>query len=221
MTTVVITGASRGLGLEFVKQLVVRPDHTIYALARSPDTAELLKEVVNKHKESIHVIQMDVDDEKSIAAAVATIEKSAQKIDLLINNAGIVSSDHPAGDSLSTSAETMATVYQTNVIGPLLVTQKLLPLLRKSSQAKAVYISSTLGSISANYGNLAAYRCSKAALNMLVTTFAKDVTDVTFLALSPGWVATDMGSAGGRTPPLQPHESIAGMLKVSLCVYWD
>ena len=112
----------------------------------------------------------------------------------------------------------MANIFKINTIGPLIVTQAFLPLLSMQEPqppAVVVNVSSNLASIADNRsGGSTAYRCSKAALNMLTKTFAVDCPEVTFLSLHPGWVQTDMGSRYGRKPPLSVADSVAGLIEV-------
>ncbi|XP_015266926.1 PREDICTED: C-factor-like isoform X2 [Gekko japonicus] len=168
----------------------------------------------------------DTSDPSSIQAAAAKVTEHLQGagLNLLLNNAGILR----LSTLESETAEDMAEVYKTNVIGPMTVTQAFLPLLRKASQeslqkgmscskAAIVNVSSVLGSINKlhawDHGHVINYRCSKAALNMLTRCqslgFAED--EILCVALYPGWVQTDMGNAAGQ-PPLTVDTSVRGIL---------
>ncbi|KAK4509878.1 uncharacterized protein ATC70_007182 [Mucor velutinosus] len=214
--TYVVTGASRGLGLEFVHQLAAK-GNTVFACARNPDSATGLQKLVdNKH---VFAIKLDVDSHESIKAAAEEIsKKTPEGIDVLINNAGI------DGEAPGTAVETLlesdlATIFHTNVIGVSNVTKEFLPLLQKRGKdhvKKIVNISSLLGSITlANQtspaGSRPAYNISKAALNMYVRMLATNLAKDNFIVYSshPGWVATDLG---GQSAPVQAVDSIRGQL---------
>ncbi|KAI9355767.1 4-dihydrotrisporin dehydrogenase [Pilaira anomala] len=215
--TYVVTGASRGLGLEFVKQISSK-GHTVIALARNPDASEGLQKLVDNKK--VFAFKLDAIDQNSIKSAVEEITKvSPDGVDYLINNAGIT------GDAKVDIKETPGSnyfdVFNTNVVGVSNITQAFLPLLRKRGQEKTkkiVNISSTLGSITlANTSNPsgsgAAYCVSKAALNMLTRMFAHSLKqdNIVVYAACPGWVKTDMG---GANADIEPQVSIEGLLKV-------
>merc|ERR1711997_1142043 len=127
------------------------------------------------------------------------------KLDILLNNAGVATRNDPP-EQLDVAE--MTNVFATNVGGTCAATQAFLPLLRKSSTPRVLAISSFLGSISknlpseSNFYMAPSYRCSKSALNQLIKCFSLDIPEVTFLAVSPGHVQTDMGNASGRTAPL-------------------
>lgn len=198
--TVLITGANRGLGLEFARQLHAS-GAVVIATARKPEAADQLKEL------GVRVEQLDVAAPASVAALAASLEDVP--IDVLLNNAGIFPDRGKFWDE--DPAEALR-VMDVNTIGPLRVTQALLPNLRQGQRKLVMNMSSGLGSIAKNErGTSAAYRSSKAALNMLTVTMADDLSDegFIFIAMSPGWVRTDMG---GEQANLSPEESVGGML---------
>ncbi|OAD02870.1 hypothetical protein MUCCIDRAFT_142722 [Mucor lusitanicus CBS 277.49] len=213
--TYVVTGASRGLGLEFVNQLAAK-GNTVFACARNPDSATGLQKLVdNKH---VFAIKLDTTNYESVKAAAKEISKKAPEgIDVLINNAGI------DGETPDTVVETfdLASVFHTNVIGVSNVTKELLPLLQKRGKdhvKKIVNISSILGSIelidrlsTLPVGVNPAYNISKAALNMYVKMLANNLAKDNFIVYSshPGWVATELG---GKSAPVQAVDSIRGQL---------
>jgi len=218
-----VTGASRGLGLELVTDYLKYENTTVIAAARNPKTAEKLQALKNEFNDKLAIVQLDVTDEKSIEQCAQATIKLVDHIDLLVNNAGIVTQNHPVDNALQATKSAMLSVFETNVTSVVLVTQALFPLLQAAKKLrekervlpKVISISSNLASITNNFGGLVSYRASKAALNMVVKTFSMDnKDDAIFLALSPGWVATDMGSKGGRAPPLTTEISSSGMRKV-------
>jgi NAD(P)-dependent dehydrogenase (short-subunit alcohol dehydrogenase family) len=200
--TVVITGANRGLGLEFAKQYSAAGWNVI-GTARRPDTAKKL------HSLGVHVMQLDVTQQESVDRLARDLE--GQPIDLLINNAGIF----PMATTVpEIDFDDVTRTLDVNTVGPMRVTQALLDNLRKGNSKKIINITSNLGSIEANTdGRFYGYRESKAALNMFTRSLAAELRDEGFtcVVMNPGWVQTDMG---GPNAPLQPQESIAGMRAV-------
>lgn len=198
---VLITGANRGLGLEFATQYAA-DGWQVIGTARKPGDADALEATGAK------VLQLDVTDADSIAALAAALDGTA--IDLLINNAGIF----PRESKLeNVDFDDYAAMLAVNTIGPARVTQALLPNLRAGDGKKIVNITSRLGSIEYNSGGFYGYRESKAALNMFTKTLAAELGGEGFicLAIHPGWVATDMG---GPNATLTPPQSVAGMREV-------
>ena len=203
---VLITGANRGLGLEFSRQFS-EAGWTVFATAREPDKADELR----KLGERVHVLQLDVTDAASVAALAKSLEK--QPIDLLINNAGVGPID--GGPRLpELQLADFEHVMQVNALGPVRVTQALLPNLRLGKGKTIVCITSGLGSLTWNeQGGFYGYRESKAALDMFTRNLAAELRPEGFvcIALMPGWVKTDMG---GPNAQLTPEQSITAMRKV-------
>jgi NAD(P)-dependent dehydrogenase (short-subunit alcohol dehydrogenase family) len=197
-----VTGANRGIGLAFARHLSKRGDHVI-ATCRQPEKARDLAKL------SVRVEQLDVADEKSIAALAGRIE--GEPLDVLINNAGVGDAGPMFGRLSMTDLEE---AFRVNAAGPVALAQALLPSLRAGKRRAIVNLSSGLGSISENEsGGWIAYRASKAALNQLTRAVAAELKRERFvcIAISPGWVKTDMGGSGA---PLSPDESVAAMLEV-------
>ena len=149
------------------------------------------------------------------------IGQSFSHLDAVINNAGVANETHPVESSLTAKKADLMRCFEVNAVGPILVTQRALPLLRASTHPmgpKVLFVSSNMGSITSwvergGGKGRTSYCTSKAALNMAVKTMVPEVPDVTMVMLHPGWVATDMGSAGGRNAPVAPEESAAQLLK--------
>ncbi len=200
--TVLITGANRGLGLEFARQYS-EAGWNVIGTARKPDAATDLQKL------DVTVLQLDVTDGDSVAGLVEGLD--GQPIDMLINNAGIL----PPQDTLSAvDVDTVAWILDVNTVGPLRVTQALLPNLAAGDRKTIINISSGLGSIEQNQsGRFYGYRESKAALNMTSRTIAAELRGDGFIvvAMDPGWVQTDMG---GPNATLTPEQSITGMRSV-------
>lgn len=204
----VITGASRGIGLEFVHQLLRRGD-TVDAGVRSPEGAKRLEPLARESGNRLRIHALDVESDASIRAFAADV--CSQPVDVLINNAGVPGlwcalSDVDYGD--------MSRTFAVNALGPLRVTTALLPALRRGGPRKVAHVSSRMGSVAENNeGGAYAYRMSKAALNMGVRTLANDLRQEGFttVVLHPGWVQTDMG---GPQAPLPAPDSVRGMLRI-------
>lgn len=202
MSTWLITGANRGIGLEFVRQLAARNQRVI-AVCRNPQAAAEARTIAAR------TLAADVSNEASLAALAA--ELGGEPIDVLINNAGVSSETRTLADC---TAERLASVLTVNAIGPILTTRALLPRLRDSKRRLIVHISSQLGSIANNTGGSSyGYRASKAAINQLNRSLAAELAPdgFTCLAMHPGWVRTDMG---GPNATLSPQQSVASMLGV-------
>ncbi len=213
MTHYLITGANRGLGLEFVRQLLARGD-AVTACCRDPKKAEDLEGLgKGDAAERLKIYALDVTDPADIAALPEKLQGDGVQVDVLINNAGMASFGEEVGKF---QAEVMERVLRTNSVAPMLVTQAVLPLLEESKQSsKVVCITSGLGSITQADG-LAyglSYGMSKAALNMGVKLLSSELKGrgIAILTLHPGWVQTDMGGANAT---LKPAQSIQGMLQV-------
>lgn len=200
--TVLITGANRGLGLEFAKQYAA-DGWRVVGTARDPEDAAELEAT------GARVVQLDVADGDSIARMAEELKDTA--VDLLINNAGIMSRDTEPDDL---DLDRIALVLDVNTLGPMRVTEALMPNLRAGRGRTIVGITSGLGSIANNTsGGFYGYRESKAALNMYTRSLAANLDDEAFtcIVMSPGWVQTDMG---GPDAILTPEQSIAGMRRV-------
>ena len=204
--TVLVTGANRGLGLEFARQYRAA-GWKVIATARQPGEAAELKAL----GEGVRIVPLDVTKAESVAALSEALGK--EPIDLLINNAGQgVGLD--GGSLAGLDVGQFERVLQVNTLGPVRVTQALLPNLRAGKGKMVVGISSGLGSIAENReGGFYGYRESKAALDMFMRSLAAELKPEGFICVSliPGWVKTDMG---GPNAPLTPEESVAGMRKV-------
>ncbi|KAM6118195.1 C-signal-like [Pterocles gutturalis] len=229
--SVLVTGANRGIGLGLVQHLLglPNPPKRVFAACRDPkgQRAQELQNLASKHPNLV-IIQLEVTDPASIKAAAARVREhlGGSGLNLLINNAGKL-----MNKTLETeTVEDMTQTYRTNTVGPLLLGQAFLPLLKKAAQdspgsalscsrAAIINISSSAGSIEQVllWGhNIVSYRCSKAALNMLTKCQSLRYREHGILcaALHPGWVQTDMGNSVGGTPPVTVDASVRGMLKV-------
>ena len=207
-TRSIVTGANRGLGLEFTRQLLARGDHVI-AACRHPGKASELNHLAGEYPGRLHVLPLDVAEEKSRTAFARELPLVADGIDLLINNAGVLHSGERWGN---VSEASLADSLRTNAMGPFLLAQALAPQL--ADGATVANISSGMGSISDDPDfHSPSYRISKAALNMATRMLAKALESrgIPVIALCPGWVRTDMG---GSSAQITPAESVSALLQV-------
>ncbi|MDH5556096.1 MAG: SDR family oxidoreductase [Alphaproteobacteria bacterium] len=199
MPTVLITGASRGIGGEFARQYAA-DGWRVIATCRNPDSYDGAGEV--------HAL--DVADADSVGALGKAM--AGEKIDLLINNAGIYGPRNLPFDALDYDA--WEQVLRINLMGPMRVAAALAGPVMSSQKKKMVFISSKVGSISDNTsGGSYIYRSSKTALNIAVKSLSLDISEkgVICLLLHPGWVQTDMG---GASAPIDMTTSVSGMRAV-------
>jgi NAD(P)-dependent dehydrogenase (short-subunit alcohol dehydrogenase family) len=200
MTSALIIGASRGIGKEFVTQLL-NSEWTVYACARDLKDIDLLEQQGAKG------ILLDVTDPTSIVGLGRSLE--VVDLDLVIYVAGIYGPEF--GSRLVPSAAEFDKVMHTNVLGAMQSIALLAPML-EITKGKFIFISSLMGSISATQSSFGwIYRASKAALNMSVKAASMDYPRVTFSVMNPGWVKTDMG---GESAPTSVDQSVKGMLSV-------
>ena len=209
--SILITGANRGIGFELTRQYAGQADSHIFAACRAPERADALNGLSRQHPGQVTVIQMDVNDDASINAAVAAVERQSDGLDILINNAGIASQgDHASRTLGQLTAADVSAVLNTNAVAPVIVTQACRHLLKNGKNPRVVMISSGLGLLRRAGGSSYAYRMSKAALNMVACALARDsaMSGITTVSVNPGWVKTDMG---GPDAALKPEESAGGM----------
>ena len=207
--TVLVTGANRGLGLEFVRQYAVDGWKT-YAACRSPKSAKELKALQSQHADAIAILTLDVTDADSIRAAAAQLR--GEPIDLLINNAGVGSPPAQKIGSLDYAA--WARVIDANVLGPARVIEAFVGNVAQGGGKRIVTLTSRMGSIEDNSsGGSYAYRSSKAGVNAVMKSFSIDLAPrgITCVVVHPGWVRTDMGGANGK---LAPAESVKALRKL-------
>lgn len=206
MSTILITGASRGIGLELTRRLSAN-GHTVLATCRDPDHAEALRTLAKGG--DIEILPLDVADAASVAALAETV--GGRTIDVLINNAGIIGRKPQSTTEMDFDG--LAETLSVNTIAPLRVAQALLPAIRRSSSGRIVTISSKMGSFSSLPTDRIAYRASKAAVNRIMVALADDLRpdNIAVLVMHPGWVRTDMG---GSAADIAVEDSAAGIARV-------
>jgi len=199
MATIIITGANRGIGLELARQYA-EEGHEVIRAMRGVDQAEPVFGTT---------MTLDVTDAESVAKFAAALDD--KPVDLLVNNAGI--SGPSPQSALEMDFAGFAQVLDANVLGPLRVTQALLPNLRKADGAKIAVVSSRMGSMAIPQSGHVAYRASKAAVNKVFQCLASELTGegIAVTMLHPGWVRTDMG---GPNADIDVATSAQGIRKV-------
>jgi NAD(P)-dependent dehydrogenase (short-subunit alcohol dehydrogenase family) len=197
VTTTFITGANKSLGFETARRLV-EAGHTVLIGARDPERGRTAAESLGAR-----FVEIDVTDDASVQAAAGDVAAHEGKIDVLVNNAGVLGRVGPVEQY---TAADMGAVLDVNVVGIVRVTHAFLPLLRKSSNPVIVNVSSGMGSfgmtqdparIESQYA-LPLYCASKAAVTMLTTQYAKELKDLRINAVDPGQTATDFTGGLGH-----------------------
>lgn len=209
MSTVLVTGSNRGLGLEFVRQYAA-DNWRVHACCRNPQAAAELQALAKSYQPLIEIHELDVTDFAAIEALADRLRGTA--IDVLINNAGVYgpkvrSENDPRQQFGMMDYDIWSMVIRTNTMGPLKMAEAFIEHVAMSEQKKLVYISSSLGSIARTDGGTYAYRSSKAAGNMVMATLARDVASrgISVLIFCPGWVKTAMG---GKHALLEASDSV-------------
>ncbi|MDG6103740.1 SDR family NAD(P)-dependent oxidoreductase [Dactylosporangium aurantiacum] len=204
MTTTLITGANKGLGLETARRLVAA-GHTVYVGSRDLDRGRRAAEELGAR-----VVRLDVTDDASVAAAAATVEAGGG-LDVLVNNAGIqaeLGADGSVVGAAELTADVLRRTFDTNVFGVVRVLHAFLPLLERSANPVVVNVSSGLASFArvTDAGHPAsayrgvAYPASKTAVNMLTVQYAKAFPRMRINAVEPGFTRTDLnGNTGHRS----------------------
>ena len=205
MPTILITGANRGLGIEFVRQYIAA-NWRVIATCRNPELAQDLKEIRGEKE----IFPMDVSDFKSVEKLSALLR--SEKIDVLLKNAGIFDS-YKKGLG-QTNFDEWTNMLRINTLAPLKIIESFMEQVINSEKKIIVSISSLLGSLSANNsGGQYAYRSSKSALNSVNKSLSIDLADkgIISIVISPGWVRTDMG---GPNATVDTVDSVSGIREV-------
>jgi NAD(P)-dependent dehydrogenase (short-subunit alcohol dehydrogenase family) len=191
-----VTGANRGIGLEIVRQLA-RQGLIVVLGARDVEKGKTAAATLASEGLEAAVVGLDVTDEASVRDAVATVVDRQGRIDVLVNNAGILEEGFSPEDSsvLDAPVERVLETYRTNTVGPLRLIQAVVPHMQRRGYGRIVNVSSGAGQLADMRGGFPAYRMSKAALNALTRITAAELGpgDIKINAMCPGWVRTEMG----------------------------
>ncbi|PYH54877.1 SDR family oxidoreductase [Aspergillus niger CBS 101883] len=204
MSTYLVTGASRGIGLELVRQLAAKTSETVQTISAAARTSggPLFQELLQQHPDRVIFVPLDVTEKESVKNAVTHVATAlnGKGLDVLINNAGVMT------PGTVENMDDLEDTLRVNVGGVHLVTREFLPLLRNGNKKRIVNISTSVGSIQLQPTYRAmptpSYKISKAALNMLTVLYSQELEaeGFTVFCVSPGWLKTDMGSDDADLP---------------------
>jgi len=206
METVLVTGANRGIGYALTKVLI-DSEFQVLAGCRDPENAIGLRKLASSRL--MKILPIDVSSDESVAAAA---QNAPDRVDIIVNNAGVMP-DHGNERITDIDLNHFRTAFEVNVLGCARVIRSFLPLLRRSNRPRILNVSSGLGSIAErDSSSYYAYAVSKAALNMLTRSIAFELAPegITIVAISPGWVRTDMG---GEDADISPEESASAIVE--------
>lgn len=205
MTTILITGANRGIGLELAKA-ALQKGWTVYGSARSNDQAKATAALLGP---GFRPLVFDVTDHEAVQSVANAFTDT---IDILINNAGIIGPDRQS--TLNMDFDGFAETLAVNTLAPLAVAQAFLPALRKAGNGRVLTISSQMAYMGYAKSDRIAYRASKAAVNKVMQGLATDLAGdgIAVASIDPGWVQTDMGGDGAE---LDAGEVGAGIIEIA------
>jgi len=190
----VVTGANRGIGLEICRQLGRRSGIRVFLTARDGTKGNAAAQKLRDEGLDMEFYPLDVTNEQSVTTFAGWLEATCKRCDVLINNAGVMA-DPRGSRVLDSRPATYRETLETNLLGPLMLIQALVPLMRKGGYGRIVNVSSGQGQLSDMGAGTPAYRVSKTALNALTRTCAAELrgSGVLINSMCPGWVKTDMG----------------------------
>ncbi|PXW91235.1 NAD(P)-dependent dehydrogenase (short-subunit alcohol dehydrogenase family) [Nitrosomonas sp. Nm84] len=210
MKTALITGANRGIGLEFVRQYAM-DGWCVFACCRSPVVADALNHLVVQYPDRVTTYPLDVANHQQIEQLAQAL--SNRPIDLLINNAGVYPTEQ--GDAFGeTDYAAWAHTFEVNTMAPLRMVEAFIQQISSSQLKTIITVTSKMGSIADNRGGGSySYRSSKAAVNIVMKSLSIDLSTsgITAVLLHPGWVRTDMGGPNGL---ISVEQSVTGMRDV-------
>ena len=208
MATILVTGANRGLGIEFVEQYLNDGNEVIATYRNENSSMDLIK--MGNERSNLKLLQLDVSSNKSLNSFAENLGDSP--IDIFINNAGVYG---PRNSSFgNVDEENWIPAIKVNTIAPILLTQLIIKNIRSGADKKLIFVTSKMGSIDDNKGGGAyVYRSSKTALNAVVKSLSVDLENegIVVALIHPGWVKTDMG---GPNAIIDKDTSVRGMTEV-------
>ena len=198
-----VTGGNRGIGLEICRQLA-QQGLTVILAARDASKGKAAVKALNEERLAVEFHRLDVTSCRSIRACVASVAERCGRIDVLVNNAGIMI-DPRGSRFLDSKLDTYRDTFETNLYGPLQLAQAVVPVMKANRYGRIVNVSSGQGQLSEMSAGTPAYRMSKTALNALTRILAAEFHDNNILvnSMCPGWVRTAMG---GESAPRTPEE---------------
>jgi len=206
MKVAVVTGANRGIGFEVCRQLA-HNGFTVVLTARDEGKGRKAAADLVEEKLPVEFFLLDVTNQQHLHSLADFLEKKFGHVDVLVNNAAIIGTRQSISSPVM---EEIRSVMETNYFGPLMMTKALIPLLKKSDDARIVNVSTGMGAWNDLSGTYAAYRMSKVGLNSLTVMFAHDLqhANIKVNSVCPGWVQTDMGGAGAPRTVEQGADTI-------------
>lgn len=191
----IVTGGNRGIGFEICRQLAQKGIHVILTSRTKSKGEEAVAKLQKEGLNAIDFFQLDVSKEESIKKLAKYLKN--KNIDILINNAGVLldRKENKSTSIFHAKIKTIEKTFKTNTLGPLLMCNYLIPLMKKNNYGRIVNISSGMGQINDMYGEYPAYRISKISLNALTKIYAYELKESNILinSMCPGWVRTSMG----------------------------
>ncbi|MBE9102001.1 SDR family NAD(P)-dependent oxidoreductase [Vacuolonema iberomarrocanum] len=199
ITRVLVTGGNRGIGFAIAQGLLAKGCEVVLT-ARSLDSA---KQAAKELQGAVTPIALDISNDRSIRAAVETLRQTGDRLDVLINNAGVYPDDNV--NILTISRDMLMTGMQTNTFGVIRMVQACLPFLEQSQDARVINMSSGMGALDGLTTTAPSYGLSKLALNGATLMLAQSLSSkgIVVNAMCPGWVQTDMGGASAPRSPEQ------------------
>jgi NAD(P)-dependent dehydrogenase (short-subunit alcohol dehydrogenase family) len=208
--TILVTGGNKGIGLEICRQLAHTGHHVILS-ARSPERGKKAVQDLEDSGAMVEFLELDTASEESILRASGELKERLSALHVLVNNAAILKMWQ--GTILEVTPEDLRETMDTNLIGPILLTKALLPLLEAGKPSRIINVSSQLGSVKNMTDGWPSYGISKAALNAATRKLAVALRPrgISVIAASPGWVRTDMG---GKSASLSVEQGARNIIKV-------
>ncbi|MCQ3936889.1 MAG: hypothetical protein DPW18_07560 [Chloroflexi bacterium] len=218
MFTTFITGANRGIGLAFTREYLARGGR-VFAACRAPAEAARLHPLKTTYGGRLTLVPLDVTDSKSIEAAAEQVQRETDALDLLINNAGVF---FPSAGFADLNPESLGQSFAVNSTAPMMVSQKLMPLLQKSASPKIVNITAPTRPIAQlQRTENHSYTASRYALNAMTKMLSLELRSlgVIVVALWPGYLRTDMNNMAGDAAP--PEEAIPQVVNLIQSLNWE
>ncbi len=196
MKNIVVTGANRGIGNEIAKQLAKKGHHIILVTRDEAKGKVVLNQFKWNDLNNVALFMGDMSSSKSLEALSKELHQNYDRVDVLINNAAIYEDGNYQTSNVPISL--IEKTMRTNLLGPIELTQHLIPLLEKSEDPRIINVSSGMGAFDSLSGGYPSYRLSKTALNAFTANLASEFPSFKITAVCPGWVKTDMGGAGAN-----------------------
>lgn len=205
--TILITGSTKGIGLETARQLAVK-GHSVIISGRNSDAIHKAEKKLNNLKLNIHSVLLDIEKNENHQEIISEIIRKTGRIDVLINNGGILMDENDSSETIA--MEKIQKTMQINTFGAISLMQTVLPYMKKQNFGRIINVSSGMGAFSEMGNGYLAYRLSKTALNSAtkIMSFEAANYDIAISAVCPGWVKTDMGGKSAPRPVEKGAETI-------------